>query len=325
MTPDTIDMIRRIMPPDIKFPYFPDRESAWVMAQLMQGDASISALRCGSGDKLLGRPILQPLVASCGGRLLHRDVLALAHADKSIDWSNLSKAARLALDDVYGLKWEDYILSFSRWGGKYDWQFEQMSRPGGNLVIQLGFPAEHGRIFGQSFPQEMRKAFEYSEHPIRTDGPPTLAWARLDICLDTGTALIEEVQSDWIRLFERRLRRRHGRLSARDRELRVWNAYRQTLTKRYAKTWPQVILLAALYMLREEFGVRRVWMHRPETGARLKSIQGRHPPRSLYSQLPKSFCFTETCEPPPFLWKHRRRHLRHMLKQPEPLFWALSM
>ena len=41
--------------------------------------------------------------------------------------------------------------------------------------------------------------FEWWSHPVRQDGRHTLAWARMDVDLDAGEALIEEIQSDWIR------------------------------------------------------------------------------------------------------------------------------
>jgi hypothetical protein len=44
--------------------------------------------------------------------------------------------------------------------------------------------------------------FEWSAHPIRRS-PSTLAWSRVDIDFENGEALIEEIQTDWVRLAER--------------------------------------------------------------------------------------------------------------------------
>lgn len=40
--------------------------------------------------------------------------------------------------------------------------------------------------------------FNYCGHPVSRQRN-TLAWARLDLDLNSATALIEEIQSDWIR------------------------------------------------------------------------------------------------------------------------------
>ncbi len=321
---ETINMIRRVLPRDMPFPYYADRESAWLLAQLMRGDASVAELRGQTAGKLLDRPLLKPLIAGCGGRLRQRDVLALAHADKAMDWRDVSPTSLAALDPVYAMNWQDFTLSFAAWGSKRDWRYNQLSRPGGNLVVQLGFPTEHAQVFGRYFDRTMRRKLEYAGHPIRKDGPPTLAWARLDIDLDTGTALVEEVQCDWLR-FVRWEKMRRARTGAQEREMRVLIAYEQALLRHYAKSWPRVMLLAALYLLREELGVRDVWMHQHHAGAVLKNVEGGLPPRSLYTDLPRAFCFAPTRDVPVFLERPRRRHLAHLRKAGKPVFWRLRL
>lgn len=322
MTPDTIEMIRRILPQEMQFPYYPDRESAWVLAQHLQGETPVAALRAQPHGKLLDRSLVKPLVAACGGRLNPRDVLPLAHADRAIRWPDLSPAARRALDPVFANAWLDFTLSFDAWGIGRAWQHQQVSRKGGNLVIQLGFPSEHARVFGAQFDRNKRRKLEYTGHPVRLDGPPTLAWARVDLDLDTGTALIEELQTDWLRAvgWEKLRMAREG---AQDRELKVMIAYEQALIARYARIWPKVMLLATLYLLREEFAVRQVWMHQPEAGQALKSILGRAPPRSLYTSLPRAFCMVSTDDWPPFLRLKHHRALAKVRASGHPLFWTM--
>lgn len=323
MTPETIEMIRRILPSEMPFPYYPDRESPWLLAQHLKADAPVAALRAQPFGKLLDRPLVKPLVASCGGHLRPRDVLPLAHADRAIRWPDLTPAAQRALDPVFAHAWLDFTLSFDTWGTGRNWQDAQISRKGGNLVIQLGFPSEHARVFGAQFDRSKRRKLEYSGHPVRLDGAPTLAWARVDLDLDTGTALIEEVQTDWLRAVTWE-KVRMARDGAQDRELKVMIAYEQALTARYARIWPKVMLLATLYLLREEFAVRQVWMHQPEAGRALKSIPGRAPPRSLYTSLPRAFCMTATKGAPPFLKPKRRRALAKVAAQGLPLFWTTA-
>ncbi|MEL7099798.1 MAG: hypothetical protein AAGM84_13285 [Pseudomonadota bacterium] len=305
------------------FTYYPGRESAWLLAQMMAGDTPVPALRAGRAAPLMGRPVLQPLIAACGGTLRQRDVLALAHAQNAGLWEGASPAGLKALEPVFGADWHDYTLSLTEWGSREDWRFDQISRPGCNLVLQVGFPSAHAQVFGKLFASDMRRKLEYRYHPIRRDGPPTLAWVRLDVDLETGTALIEEVQSDWLRLAARQAQRAVRR-GAQDRELRTLVAYEQALVAEYAKVWPRAALLAALFLLREEFAVRDIWMHQPAAGARLKGIDGTHPPRSLYTSLPKAFCFAPTRDAPPFLCRTRKRHLAQLRRDPGPLFWRLA-
>lgn len=39
----------------------------------------------------------------------------------------------------------------------------------------------------------------YHGHPVRKDDVETLAWARIDLDFASNQALIEEIQSDWVK------------------------------------------------------------------------------------------------------------------------------
>ncbi len=175
---------------------------------------------------------------------------------------------------------------------------------------------------GRHLQQGSRKDFEYWGHPIRTDGCPTLAWARLDVDLATGTALIEEIQSDWLRLLRSDIEDVAIRAPI-SRELKQKQSYEISLRARYEKLWPVAMMLATLMVLREHLGCHSVFLHQPEIGAALKSITGRHPPRSLYTSLPRSFCFEATQDVPAFL--SRSRILRKLARKKQPLFWHLAL
>lgn len=304
------------------FPYYADRESAWLAANLMRGDSTVAALKQGPLAKLLTRPSLRPLVAQGGGAVAHRDVIALAHADRSMGWHGLHPATHIALDNLYTDTWLDFRLSLTDWGTGPDWRWKQLSRKGGNLVLQLGFPSDHAALMGQHLPRDSRKNFECEWHPIRQDGCPTLAWARVDVDLSTGTALIEEIQSDWLRLVRWSIAIL-ARTAPRARVLKQKTAYEARLRARYDKLWPKAMLLATVMLLRQELGCREIYMHTPRTGTVLKSIYGTQPPRSLYTTLPRSFCFDLTRDVPAFL--SRNRALRKLARKGEPLFWRLSI
>lgn len=324
MNPQEIAVIRRCLPDRMAFPYYPDRESAWTLAQALTGDMTVSAVKQTAAAKLLARPRIKPLVAQSGGVLRQRDVLAVAHADRAMEWSDLSRAAMVELDTIYGQNWLDFELTLDEWGtGKY-WQDLQVSRKGGNLVLQLGFPSDHAELMGQYLTHRSRDCYEFYWHPIRRTGRPTLAWARLDIDMDTGTALIEEVQSDWLRSVREEIEDMTSH-SPRDRNVAQTKAYEAGLRKRYDALWPRAMLLAALLLLREELGCRDIYMHMPKTGASLKHITSTLPPRSLYTALPKWFGFQPVHHVPHFLKRPRRRALSLLERGGGPVFWHLAL
>ena len=74
------------------------------------------------------------------------------------------------------------------------------------------------------------------------------------------------------------------------------------------------MLSATLFFIVEELGIRDIWYHSWDTGNLLKGISGRSlPPRSLYTRLPRRFCFSETEAMPGLLQcRQTRRRLRRM-------------
>lgn len=318
-----LQTLLRGLPPAIAHAYYPGREDAWMLAHRMPGDARIADLRRAGLGKLLDRPLLRPVVAGCGGTLRLRDMLALGYAGHALGWEGLSPAAQRALNDIYAAPWLDFELGFAAWGNAEGFYWHQTSRPGYNLVVQLGFPSDHAALMGRYLPAggRIRHKFEFIAHPVRRQGRPTLAWARIDFDPASNTALIEEVQSDWLR-YVRENAEELGRTQPRTREARAAKEYETALRARYEKLWPRVMLLAAVELLRDQIGCAEIYMHRPEPGAVLKSIHGTRPPRSIYSDLPKSFGFAPTRHIPGFLGR-RHRELRRACGRDVPLFWRL--
>ena len=69
MTPDATMALRQSLPPYEPFPYYRDRESAWLLQAHMAQDTPVRALRQGAYAKLLDRPLIKPLAAGGGGVL----------------------------------------------------------------------------------------------------------------------------------------------------------------------------------------------------------------------------------------------------------------
>lgn len=118
--------------------------------------------------------------------------------------------------------------------------------------------------------------------------------------------MIEEIQTDWIReaLWARRMAVLDsgpdyywGSKLQNDWVVR----YVDSVLRQHEAIWDEAMLAATLWFLRKEIGIRTIFYHTHETGASLKKISHRLPPRSLYTKLPRRFCFIETQETPGFL------------------------
>ena len=318
MTPDEIIRLRQDLPSAEPFNYYTDRESAWLLQALLPADAPVRAVRQGPLAKLLDRPLVKPLTAAGDGIIRRADLQVLAEADGAVRYDSLAPATLAALERAFDLPWLDFELSFTTWGNS-NWHWAQTSRPGRNLVLQLNFPGDHAALLERTVGLQDRGKFECPEHPVRRTGRPTLAWARLDIDRGAGVALIEEIQSDWLRFVRWELDDlRH--LRPRSRALRDTQAYEAALTARYEQVWPRAVLLAALKLLRDRLRIAEIYYHQPGPGAVLKHSR---PPVSLYSSLPKAFCFEPTRDVPPFLRRKRRKHLSWLPKD-RPLFWKMD-
>ena len=285
----------------------------------MGEDRAIPELKRSPLGKLLNRPLVKPFLANSRGEMLRRDDLyPVAEAEPELSGADMTPAKAAALAVAFNEIWRDYTIRFGTWGGDRTWYY-QVSRPGHNLVLQMSFPSDHAELAGRFWRPGMRRDFEYDLHPVQTRGAPTLAWVRLDIDLEKGIALVEEIQSDWLRLVVQKIRTmKHDAGNSRELELHV--AYLKGLETRYSKEWPRATMLAALKFLRVECGCHSVYLHTPESNKGLKHAGG---PRSLYTSLPKYFCFELTEEVPPFLERVRRADLKRLRRKHKYLFWRL--
>lgn len=322
MKAESLKTLLRELPQSLSFNYFADQESLWLLAQRMGPSASVAALKAGPLARYLDRPMVKPVVAACGGTLARRDLAQTARPDTAVDLPH-SRAAAAGIAAAFELPWFDFEITFAGWwSGFLGFESSQMSRPGTNLVLQLGFPQKDVEMLNYYLGTEARRLFEYHLHPVRTEGRPTLAWVRIDI--EGKSALIEEVQSDWLRSTEA-VSKDWERMRPHRHLTKAMAIYNHLVRERYETLWPRVALYAALGVLHHFVGVREVYMHQPDAGAVLKGITGRAPPRSLYSQLPKSFGFRPTNDVPPLLGRRHRRRLAPFRRVGEPTFWHLSL
>jgi len=159
------------------------------------------------------------------------------------------------------------------------------------------------------------RALNYWGHPVfsKTNASyfrETLAWARIDLDFVTGEALIEEIQSDWVRIgnYVLNIAKRYkqcGKL-----EFDRWNIrgqvddvieYCEKVLKPYQAIWSEAMLAATVEFIKTELGIDMIYYHSFNTGCRLKKTGEKSPPKSIYDKLPRKFCFTKTYYEPKFL------------------------
>lgn len=270
--------------------YYKDRYSLQLLRYAVPQSTPLARLRSSPVAGLLQKPRVSDVLASCDGRLSPAQLL-LADGDPAA---------------------ECYTLSLGTWRGS------QMSRRGANLVLRLDFARSHDRPFLRLVkPDPGHDPFNYNSHPVTRGDTATrrytLAWVRLDIDLDNGEALIEEIQSDWVRRAQwalqlaRRvkpevLHRRYG-IAATEQSLQQ---YCEQILAGHAAMWDEAMLSATLFFLREELGMERIYFHTPQSGKLLKNICASAPPRSIYTDLPRRFCFRGTDAVPGFLARDSR-------------------
>lgn len=266
---------------------------------------TVSALRKSVVAPLLEKPVVRAWLASAGGGVIRA--------------SDVPEAAWLP-----GA--ETYRLSLGIWGPNVeDWKYHQVSRRGASLVLHLNHSNRQYQRLKPALPKDGYDPFLAYGHPEAGGQFPTIAWARMDIDLDRREALIEELQTDRIRDLERAVKR--ARNAEPGTKVTFWSTeldrdalleYWDTEMHRHAAIWDEAILTAALDFLHREIGVRRVFYHTHEGGATLKHIRKRQPPRSLYTSLPRKFCFRLTSEAPGMLsscasWQSRSKRVKRSM------------
>jgi hypothetical protein len=177
--------------------------------------------------------------------------------------------------------------------------------------------------------------FNYTNHPVLKKGErsyfrQTLAWARIDLDFYCGEALIEEVQSDWVRrarkdyLHAKRKVSCHAKTHCRCVYMDWYKAvvqYYEAVLQPYNDLWAEAMMAAAVNFIVDELGLRRIYYHTHETG---KVVKRCNPPRSLYTELPRKFCFQKTGEVPVFLTGDRF-FVKKYKKVKSPSWYSLVM
>ena len=266
-----------------RFYYFKDRYALLLLSLLVSGRTSKQSLRTSSFSNLLNKAVVKT----------------------ALERNRTKHLSPQTFEAVWPKYYECYFLSLGLWGAKRG-NWHQTSRPGYNLVLRLNFSSSHDVPYKKLIDPEGKNPFSYFCHPIDRSGMHTLAWSRLDIDLTKGEALIEEIQTDWIRdalTAKRYADRAQETIQFYGIEMRADHVIRyvESVLEQHHKTWDEAMLAATVWFLRKELGVRTIYYHTHESGARLKNIHGCLPPRSVYTRLPRRFCFKPTAQRPSFI------------------------
>lgn len=274
------------------FVYFKDRYAAFILAQVIDKQCPVSWIKQSKFSGLIDKPMIKKVIAQSGNGMLLAEQLEMLWSDNA----------------------ETFLLSLDIWGhGDRHW--DQVSRPGHNIVLQLNFYNKHDRIFRRLLKPDIHHGFAYCDHPVMQKGNrnyfrETLAWARIDFDFDSNEALIEELQTDWLRIAKRTLKqiasgRQQCSVYGTHTSKENMQEYLLDVLSVYGKIWDEAMLTAAIQFIHKELGLHRIYLHTADSGAAIKKIQYRQPPKSLYSSLPKKFCFSQTDKAPEFLCRSR--------------------
>ncbi len=293
------------------FHYFKDRYAFYLLGRQCQKleRPLVSELKIGPTARFMQKPAVRNYLANNGERLLN------ATAIQNF-WPLLSDLAV-----------ETYRLSLGLWGNpsKSSYRSQQTTRKGVNLVLHLNFNSGHDTEFENWTGISKAQSFNYWQHPVSRRCKNTLAWARMDIDLDSNSVLIEEIQTDWLRrvdnaaAYVRREKIHTDTVEVYGMEARSKGilSYQRQLMEVHRQLWSEAMLTACLWFIHEELGVENVYYHTVETGAALKNIRLTKPPVSMYRDLPRKFGFERCPEGPAFIYTDTRvrRRLRS-LKNP---------
>jgi hypothetical protein len=220
------------------FYYFKDRYALELLQRLVGDGMPVREVKASRLGPLTLRTPVREALSRCGSGVLTSDQLLC-------QWPNRPTPYRLTLG-----RWP-----FGRQNDRY---YHQTSRRGVNLVLQLNFTCGYNRAFERLTGGEDREMFAFFGHPVRRKSDHTMAWARIDCDFAEDAALIEEVQTDWLRAM-RWLRRKALRCLKENRAkrpcFRWWGqcldassalAYADTVIGVHGSTWDEAALWAAI-------------------------------------------------------------------------------
>ena len=133
-----------------KFYYFRDRYALMLLKDYI-GDRTmpISELKQSPYANLLNKAPVKRALALAGNGLITSDLLEMIWDEKPLS----------------------FVTTLGQWGeGKKDWQWNQMSRKGYHLVLQLNMANDHTQLLQKLIRPDDAHAFNWSGHPTLEQG-----------------------------------------------------------------------------------------------------------------------------------------------------------
>ncbi len=309
-----LDEIIACLPKDrTLFRYARNDYALMLLSRFVGKGKKVAEIKRSPFGRLLDKPAIRELLAEIGGGHISGDLF----------------------DYVYVKDRQDFLLTIGRWNEERS-RYNQTTRNSANLVLQLNFNCGHDQAFEKCVAEDDRWQFEPWGHPIFQRGARsyfrhTLAWVRLDIDFDLDEVLIEEVQTDWLRDAKQYLSCLEGRaeqVGKQDKEevRRASKAHEyvgNTLAA-YFTMWDEAALAAAIEFIADELGIGTVYYHSFDTGNVLKGLRYGKPPRSLYTDLPRKFCFELTDEAPR-MFRNSTPAKRKLRRASDPKWYRLPL
>lgn len=292
------------------FRYFRGRYALLLLQAVVGDGRQIQELKRSAYASLLEKPEVKQALAMAGQGVI-------THA---------------ILDSVWPAEVFHFVITLGGWGTRRARRV-QTTRRGYNLVLQLNFSSQHDDIYRALVKPIYTALLNTYSHPIlrpgaRTYFRETMGWSRIDLDLQRGEALIEEVQNDWLREARILLRDARRKLKKHASDKVWWDTngkvedvirYCEQVLQPYYHLWDEAVLAASIDFIHRELGIRKIYYHTAQYGYRLKGIRYTQPPKSLYSQLPRRFCFTQTEQMPEFLAEDK--YFRRVYRRVERPNW----
>ena len=223
-----------------KYFYYKDKYAVDLLSYVLE-DASVAQIKKSRFSGLLRKPIVGECISSLGTSRLRSD----------------------DLEDVWSEQVEPYLLTLGKWGRDRHGArgYYQTTTADANLVLQLNFSNLHNAAYKRYVGEGERSPFAFYGHPIAPAPNHTLAWARIDLNLDSNEALIEEVQTDWIRKASAQMRFYKDRESDLSPVERGQLIYLEHYLSPHVTLWREAILSAAIWFLYREIGISKIFYH----------------------------------------------------------------
>ncbi|MEM7296928.1 MAG: hypothetical protein AAF391_01530 [Bacteroidota bacterium] len=315
MTPLEIEFIEKTIGSDQKyFYYYRDKYALQLLKYHVKDGIKVNELKSSRYQGLLHKEVVREALKSCGKNVLHQDMLL----------------------DQPVMDGKEFNYTLSKWGEYIPHRNDcwyQTSRPGLSLVLQLNFDFWHNNKYHELIKYDHVDPFVFSCHPVSKNRQFTMSWTRLDIDLDRGEILIEEIQNDWLREVNTLAKDlKEITKDKKKRRKRHWffDYYRPSkfcdyadFLEQYQKIWDEATLSLAIHFAKQELGLNDIYYHDFDSGNVLKDLEYGKPPRSLYTQLPKRFCFEKTDRAPEMILKDK--YMKRVLRNERLKWWKLTI